>query len=145
MLFLFLTGPDTLTHPTRDLLLLFNRGATAHVSAAHFSLSLSLSRRHVGPGHQPLTASSPNPLPCPGHARIASMIPTMRRDTILWPSASSRLSSLHCMRHRLELIVPTAAPLPHVAYAHCRCCRDAWSPPHHDEQPTARCQLLHAA
>jgi hypothetical protein len=38
----FLTGPDLLTHPTRDPLRPFNCGAATQVSAAHFFISLTL-------------------------------------------------------------------------------------------------------
>jgi hypothetical protein len=79
----------------------------------------------VGLGRQPLTASSPNPLPCPGHARITGAIPAVHRDASLQPSASSFLSSSCCPRHRLELATPAAALLPHVAYTHHRCRHDA--------------------
>jgi hypothetical protein len=66
----------------------------------------------MGPGHQPLTSSSPNPLPYPGHTRIASAIPAVRRDASLRPSASNRLSSSHCPRRQLELATPMAHTLP---------------------------------
>jgi hypothetical protein len=89
--------------------------------SSHFS-PLSLTHRHVGPGRQPLTASSPNPHPCPGHACIAGAILAVHRDASLRPSASSFLSSSCCPRHRLELATPTDALLPHVACVH-RCCR----------------------
>jgi hypothetical protein len=107
---------------------------------------LSLTHRHVGPGRQPLTASSPNPLPCPGHARTAGTIPVLCRDGSLRRNASSRLSSSHCPRNRLELSTPTATPLLPVACARCRRRRHiAQSQRCHDKQPGTRRQLLHAA
>jgi hypothetical protein len=40
----------------------------------------------------------PNPLPCPGCARITGAIPAVRRDASLWPRASRRLPSPHYPR-----------------------------------------------
>jgi hypothetical protein len=52
------------------------------------------------PIRRPLTRRGfpPNPLPCPGCARITGAIPAVRRDASLWPRASRRLPSPHYPR-----------------------------------------------
>jgi hypothetical protein len=114
------------------------------MAAAHFSLSLT--RRHVGPGHQQLTASSPNALPYPVHAHITGAIPAVCRNASLRPSASSRLSLSHCPRHRLELAV---SPLPLRCPKPTTPRRAACSMPsaiaRHDEQPALPPHGMHPA
>jgi hypothetical protein len=59
ILFLFLTGPDPLTHPTRDPLRQFTHGAATRVAVAHFP-----SLFHSPPAGAHASASLPqSPLP----------------------------------------------------------------------------------
>jgi hypothetical protein len=136
-----------LTHPTHDPLHPFNCGATAHVSAAHFSLSLSLSLSHAtwGPAVNPSRLLPPIPSPAPAMraspARFQSctMTPASGQEhPAAFPHRTARgtsWSSLHPLPCRCHLCASVAAVIPEArcttmsSLQHDVSCRMPCSPP----------------